>query len=263
MSGRIAFALLVALSGCVTTSQEGNFKPPHYSGVIKTISSPIIISQRPFSTPKVTGTKKTEMRFTKDEETVFVTETTYFEHGRKASEKGLLITGNFSHKDMTMNEERATMNLNISFSALINKNNEFLNVKMNIPGMDTNDPRLKKAMKQLDGMIKKANDPLNNKPVKTGDIQYGTLNFDLSPDMPNMVVSVNLIVRGISIYEGREVLVMDSKSTISFEGAELTGTGYSLIDIKTGAEFFGDSLMVGELSGDKVQIREISRLNLQ
>jgi hypothetical protein len=82
----------------------------------------------------------------------------------------------------------------------------------------------------------KVNGYVSGNKINDKDLNMNIMNFD-------MKVKSHGVVRGLTVHEGRDALVIDSEGTISLDGNSGHLSGYMLIDVLTGFPVLDEGVM--------------------
>tara|TARA_A100000164_G_C21791815_1_gene716170 strand:+ start:111 stop:1013 length:903 start_codon:yes stop_codon:yes gene_type:complete len=195
---------------------------PRYQGAIKTITSPLVLKYRPLK--RSTLSKTTTISVANDATKVpEITMSGFMEAQR--SDDGLIIEINGS----IPNPSGSNPEFNLKFS--LSETGIWLGIKE----AEFDGKLLPISEAQLFEKMFKSVSPEYSKTdgYQTGDNIHNT-GFDLNFGNTNFNIQQSGKVLGTALHAGRKVVVADFTFNASFDGNELSGGGYSFIDIKTG-----------------------------
>jgi hypothetical protein len=212
---------LLVLTGVVSVGAQAD-DILKFKGVITPISSPVVLRYRPFPKTPITQIKQVSIADNKLNQT----QMSGFVESQLVD--GLLL--------VTMSLGHEAVQLTVQFS--IKQSGQFQGInKMDLNGKDflsSASPETKLFMKQFENVMKSSfpsYDEVNG--YATGDSIYDN---DLNMNIMNTEIAVKLqgAVRGLTVHNGRDALVVDYVGTVSLDGKSGSANGYMLIDIATG-----------------------------
>jgi hypothetical protein len=240
----------LGLAACQTTAHvydETNLDP-NFSGNSLPITTPILLKYRPHTL--VTITKVTYMRMTQRGESANSTMITHGEQKQIARgnniERVIYLKKTIYATEGLKGKEREklnkTINLNGSVTSLFTPSGKLMDIKYDVPKLDTNSPKeVKKTIELLDML------PLQ---FPTQRLREGDTLYDVSDEkkLSGLLFKTAMSgkVLGRSIFNDRDVIVVDINGYSIIETNKKSTSskspinGYFLVDIKTGITVFSE-----------------------
>ena len=206
---------------------------PIYQGIVKPITSPIVMQYRPF--PKSTFTLKER----------FVTETKIIKETLKSGTyqgqpiaDGILLT-------MTINEGPGRENMALKAVFKISgkgKFNRVESVEVSVGDQissEASDSEIRSLRESLEIAFRQGFPRFSDKGVVVGDTLY-----DNTFNLLGVHISRKSFVRGLTVHNGRDALFTVYGGSLSTKTSIGLMNGYSLFDLATGVQFLAEGIIL-------------------